>query len=264
MMSGRSDLLKNTFSKVIADYEAARPVYPVELKKQIEVFSGIQPGAALMEVGAGTGQATGLFLEDGYPMDLLEVSGEQVRFLREKYGAYSNIRVKQGYFEEYEADRKYDLIYSATAFHWVKSDIGYPKAWHFLKDGGTLAVFWHMSSVVKHEGDVFDGLNAIRAKYLPDVGDGFDEAGVEQVRQKRIAQIQSGGWFGMPQIHEYVWTDEYDADRYAALINTYSDTQLLNEAARTAYLDEIRAHIQNNGGSVQMPQHVMLYLVRKT
>lgn len=262
-MGSQSDLLKNTFSKVIADYETARPTYPMELKERIAEFSGIQPGADVLEVGAGTGQATELFLGGGYSLDLLEVSGEQVRFLKEKYGAHPKVAVKQGYFEEYEADKQYDLICSATAFHWVKSEIGYPKAWKMLKEGGTLAVFWHMSSVTKHEGGVFDGLNAIRRKYLPDAGDGFDEAGVEQVRKKRIAQIRSGGCFGMPEMHEFTWTDEYDANRYAALINTYSDTQLMDEAPRKAYLHEIRTHILTCGGKVEMPQKVMLYLVRK-
>lgn len=262
-MGSQSDLLKNTFSNVIADYEAARPGYPVELKKRIEEFSGIRPGAQLLEVGAGTGQATGLFLGGGYSLDLLEVSDEQVGFLQEKYGAYSGIAVKKGYFEKYEADKKYDLIYSATAFHWVKSEIGYPKAWEMLKEGGTLAVFWHMSSVTKHEGGVFDGLNEIRRKYLPDAGDGFDETGVEQVRRKRIHQIQSGGCFGFPEMHGFIWTDEYDAERYVRLINTYSDTQLLEETVRAAYLHEIRTHILKSGGRVEMPQRVMLYLVRK-
>ena len=262
-MSSRSELLKNTFSNVISDYEAARPSYPGGLKEQIEVFSGIQPGAELLEVGAGTGQATGLFLEDGYSLDLLEVSDDQTRFLKEKYRLYPWVSVKKGYFEEYETDRKYDLIYSATAFHWVRSEIGYPKAWNMLKEGGTLAVFWHMSSVVKHEGGVFDGLIQIRRTYLPDAGDGFDEAGVEQVRMKRIAQIQSGGCFGLPQMYEFTWKDEYDADRYAALVNTYSDTQLLDESTRNAYLDEIRQHIVKSGGRVEMPQRVMLYLVKK-
>ena len=223
-MSSQSDLLKNTFSRVITDYEAARPTYPIRLKERIELYSGIQPGAVLLEVGVGTGQATGLFLEGGYSLDLLEVSGEQAQFLRDKYRGYPEITVKQG---------------------------------------GTLAVFWHMSSVTRHVGGVFDGLNAIRRKYMPDADEGFDEAGVERSRQKRIDQIRSGGCFGMPEMHEFTWTDIYDAERYATLINTYSDTQLLDEAVRMKYLDEIRRHILNNGGRVEMPQRVMLYLVRK-
>lgn len=40
-MSARNDLLKNTFSNVINDYEYARPKYPQELYEKISMFAGI-------------------------------------------------------------------------------------------------------------------------------------------------------------------------------------------------------------------------------
>lgn len=67
----------------------------------------------------------------------------------------------------------------------------------------------------------------------------------------------------MPEIYEYRWTDTYDADRYVTLLNTYSGTQALSEEKRSAYLGEVKAHIMANGGMVELPQHVMLYLVKK-
>jgi len=75
-------------------------------------------------VGAGTGQATDLFITHGHHLDLLEVSDEQVSFLRQKYAANQNIAVMKKYFEDYESDQQYNLIYSATAFHWIKCEIG--------------------------------------------------------------------------------------------------------------------------------------------
>lgn len=58
-----NDQLKDTFSQVIAAYDYARPTYPSELHEQIIAFSGLERGADLLEVGAGTGQATDLFLD---------------------------------------------------------------------------------------------------------------------------------------------------------------------------------------------------------
>lgn len=84
-----------------------------------------------------------------------------------------------------------------------------------------------------------------------------------KVKERRIAQIQSGGCFGEPEVFEYRWMDTYDADRYVTLLNTYSGTQTLSEERRIAYLDEVRAYINASGGKVELPQHVMLYLVRK-
>lgn len=253
-----SDQLKNTFSKVTEVYDYARPTYPRELREQIITFAGLERGADLLEVGAGTGQATDLFLS--YSPTLLEVSDEQVAFLRAKY---PSLRVDKDYFETYEPDRTFDLIYSATAFHWVDSTVGYPKAWRMLKDGGTMAVFWHMSSVMRYDCGLFPILNDLKQKYMPGASLGFDEAGVEAVRQKRFAQFQSGGFFKKPELFEYRWTDVYDADRYAALVESYSDTQLLPEAARRAYLDEIRTTIDQNGGKVEIPQHVLLFMQKR-
>lgn len=269
-----SNFLKNTFSKVITDYDLARPTYPEEVYQQIMQFSEIGENANILEVGAGTGQATDLFVNsnrysesikiNNFYLDLLEVSDEQVAFLKNKYHKYPQITVKKDYFEEYKKDKQYDLIYSATAFHWVKSDIGYPKAWEMLKPGGTLAVFWQMSSVTYYDDEIFKGLNAIKQKYLPNESLGFDTQGINKVKEKRISQIQSGGYFEMPEIYEFRWVDTYDADKYTKLVNTYSSTQTLPEDVKNSYLEEIKKYINNNGGIVILPQLVMLYLVKKT
>ena len=132
-----------------------------------------------------------------------------------------------------------------------------------LNDSGVLAVFWHMSSVTLHDSGIFVGLNEIKKKYLPEESLGFDKEGIEGVRQKRISQIQSGNYFGIPVIKEYRWIDTYDADRYSLLLESYSSTQTLDEEHKKLYLSEVRDYINSNGGVVEMPQHVMLYLVKK-
>ena len=256
-----NDLLKNTFSAVIRDYDYARPTYPAALRDDILRFSGLRSGANILEVGAGTGQATELFVSGGYSLDLLEVSDAQADFLRAKYDGRA--RVFRDYFEAFTPDRSYDLIYSATAFHWIDCNAGYPKAWNMLRPGGTLAVFWHMSSVMLHTGGVFDGLNALRKIYLPDAAPGFDADGLTAAKAKRVRQVQSGGFFGAPVQYDYRWTDVYDADRYAALINSYSETQLLPAGARANYLADVRSHILDCGNRVEMPQLVCLYLAKK-
>ncbi|WP_455716277.1 class I SAM-dependent methyltransferase [Anaerosporobacter sp.] len=100
----------------------------MDLFYEICKFTNLNEGQNILEVGAGTGQATDLFVSKSYNLDLLEVSKNQVDFLKNKYRTNKNIAVTESYFEEYKTDKEYDLIYSATAFHWVNSEIGYPKA----------------------------------------------------------------------------------------------------------------------------------------
>ena len=127
-----------------------------------------------------------------------------------------------------------------------------------------MAVFWHMSSVTLHDTGIFVGLDKIKKKYLPNEFQGFDKAGIEGVRQRRVSQIKSGDCFSDPVIKEYRFADTYDAERYALLLESYSSTQTLDADSRRKYLDEVRAYINENGGIVEMPQHVMLYLVKKS
>lgn len=141
--------------------------------------------------------------------------------------------------------------------------MGYPKAWNMLNDGGTLAVFWQMSSVTYHDKGIFKFLNEIQKKYMPNCSLGFDAQGIEKVKQKRIVQVQSGGYFAIPSYYDFKWIDTYDAERYVKLLNTYSSTQLLDEQVRVHYLDDIKHAISEFGGVIEMPQHVCLYMVHK-
>lgn len=99
-MSDMNHLLKNTFSKVIQDYEYARPKYPCEIYDMIRQFAKLKAGADILEVGAGTGQATELFVDGDSHLDLLEVSEEQINFLKSKYKSKSNVCVHKEYFEQ--------------------------------------------------------------------------------------------------------------------------------------------------------------------
>ena len=258
----KSVLLKDTFNNVVDVYDKARPTYPQELLEDVLKFANLSFFENGLEVGAGTGQATDLFLNSIKKLDIVEVGDKQVEFLNEKYSD-KKVSVHKVYFEDYSSEEKYDLIYSATAFHWVDATVGYPKAWNMLNEGGVMAVFWHMSSVTYRDYGIFVGLDKIKRKYLPSESLGFDDEGIEDVRNKRIEQMQSGKCFSSPVMKEYRWIDKYDAERYALLLESYSSTQTLEEEDKIKYLTEVKDYIKINGGCVDLPQHVMLYMAKK-
>lgn len=254
------DVKKNLFKNVISEYEYGRPQYPPELYEAIFRFSGIGPESVILEVGAGTGQATDLFAANGHKLDLIEVSSEQTAFLRKKYAENHNVNVMKYYFEDFEPDKQYDLIYSATAFHWIKCENGYPKAWRMLRDGGTMAVFWNVFFDLRHSGSFFDGLNEINRKYMPDESIGEE---IDAIKEKRIKQITVDGYFDTPEYAEFHWVDLYDAKRFAALMNTAAGALVLNESKRKGYHDAIEKYVLDQGGVAEVPQTVSLYLVKK-
>lgn len=257
-----STSLKDTFQNIVDVYDKARPRYPQTLLNDILCFSDVSSFQTGLEVGAGTGQATEMFIDKIEQLDVVEVGEKQVEFLNHKFKD-RNVFAYKSYFEDFDTVKKYDLIYSATAFHWVDANIGYPKAWSMLNNGGTMAVFWHMFSVTFHDEGLFKGLNRIDKKYMPDHSLGFDDKGIEEVKKRRISQIQSGNFFSVSNIKEYRWNDKYDADRYSLLLESFSSTQKLPENKKLQYLHEVKQYINENGGNVVVPQHVMLYLMKK-
>ena len=254
------DIKKNLFQTVISDYEFGRPKYPEELYEKIQHFSGISPTSEILEVGAGTGQATDLFLSHGHKLDMLEVSDEQVDYLRRKYKDHPNGTIFKNYFEDYVADKEYDLIYSATAFHWIKCEDGYPKAWKMLRMGGTMAVFWNVFFDMYHTGGIFDELNEIKKAYMPTETLGLT---LDEIKEKRIKQITVEGFFVEPEYYEFHKSERYDVQRFLAYLKTDSGTLMLDDVTRSKYLDAVSTCLERHGGSLEVPEIVSLYLVKK-
>lgn len=81
-MNMDADLLKNTFQNVVDVYDKARPCYPKELLDDVLKFANKEMFEQGLEIGAGTGQATDLFLDKIENLELVEVGASQVEVLR--------------------------------------------------------------------------------------------------------------------------------------------------------------------------------------
>src|SRR6266496_6141169 len=56
------------------------------------------------------------------------------------------IEVEIGGFESWDArERRFDLIVSGQAWHWIDPDVGAAKAASLLRPGGLLVPFWNFS-----------------------------------------------------------------------------------------------------------------------
>lgn len=255
---------KEVFQNIIRDYEAARPGYPDELFCDIVNFAGLTPNANILEVGAGPGQATGYFVRNGYHVTALEISGKQVSFLNEKFAHQGHFFGICSTFEEYPDDEEYfDLIFSATAFHWIKPEIGYPKAFRLLKGNGAIAVFWHLASIVEPKTEIQQQIRAVFRKYAPQLDDYLTMKEAEELHLRRIAEVQTGNLFQFPVANIYRWDDAYTTQRYLRLMNSYSDFHSIASDQREAIMTETAALIEQAGGTILIPQEVRLYMARK-
>lgn len=254
----------HVFKDVISDYEIARPGYPVELFTDIVNFSILTNDAKILEIGSGPGQATDYFVKNRYSITGLEIEKKQVQYLLGKYSKHRNFNSICSSFEEYDGlEESYDLIISATAFHWIKPEVGYPKAYNLLKKNGVMVVFWHMSSIIEPQTEMLNEIRNICRNIAPEFDDYLSLEEAEDLHNRRISEIQTNNLFNKPVSMVYRWDDEYTTERYLKLINSFSNFHDLDNNKKKAILEAIRDYIDRKNGKVIVPQEVRLYMAKK-
>jgi SAM-dependent methyltransferase len=128
--------LRATFDQVALQYDEARPGYPEALFDDVVTLSKIPQGGRILEIGCGTGQATVPFARLGYRILCIELGEDLAAGARHKLDAYPWVEVRTGAFEDWLTEEgAFDLVISATAFHWIDPKVAYPKAAKALRRG---------------------------------------------------------------------------------------------------------------------------------
>ena len=203
--------LKTTFNTAPTLYEDVRPGYPEELIQDVLDISGLSDRSRILEVGCGTGKATQPFAGRGYELVCLDIGADLIAVAKERLEGFPNVSFVERAFEEWESDEKFDLVISATAFHWVDPKVRYLKASEVLKSRGFLAVFSNQH-VRKDEGFFAESQSLYDKYYSPLITSGPTHAtnfpGVEA--------------FQDPIKRVYPWSQTYSSEQYIKLLGTYS------------------------------------------
>lgn len=252
---------KYLFDEVVINYDKRRADYGIQLFHDILDYAGITAHKSIIEVGCGTGKATGPFLKTGCSVTAIELGKNLALYTKEKYKDYSNLNVIQSAFEDYQCDdNKFDMLYSATAFHWIAPEIGYKKTYRILKNGGTLALFWSKSSV--NDDPLYRKIQSIYNKFLPQWGSDEtknDHASRYPIIQKQLAEYG----FADFQFHLYHNSRTMTGEEYVELLDTYSDHRALDKVIRVSLYNSIRAAIEESGNELIINDTFDLYLARK-
>src|SRR5215210_4149849 len=121
-------------------YDRARPGYPAGVFDSLAEMAGLGPGARVLEIGCGTGQATVPLAERGCRIVAVELGAELAAVARRNLARFPDVEVVTGAFEDWPLPSEpFDLVLSATAFHWIDPAIRVVKSADALRPGGTLA-----------------------------------------------------------------------------------------------------------------------------
>ncbi|MBL4937689.1 methyltransferase domain-containing protein [Clostridium sp. YIM B02515] len=254
---------KYAFDKVAEEYDRIRPTYPIKVFKDIIEYSNLKQDDNIIEIGCGTGQATEGFVNLGYTnITAVELGKDLCKIAADKFKHYKNINIFHSDFEGWKEKQgqKFDLAISATAFHWIKQNIGYKKTAELLTESGTIGFFWthHVPGI----GEIFTEISEAYQKYAPHL-DYNNSNQVEEIIEERIKSINATCLFKDLVVKRYEWVDKYSSEDYIALFNTNSAHQVLDADIKDKLFNNIRETIKKHGDQILKPQFVVLYLARK-
>ncbi len=232
-------------------YEAGRPPYPDALWSRLRTLGVLRPGLRALDLGAGTGQATGPLLAAGLSVTAVEPGERLARRLAERFPA---ARLRVARTEDVELPRAgYDVAVAATSIHWMDLDVVLPRVREALATDGRFLV-WRTEF-----GDPTASLTPFRERVAeivarrPPVVDVRRRGGTAELARA----LTAGDLFAVEEIDVTRWSVDLDEARVRALFATFSDW---NEAEVAAAGDAAR----DLGGTVREHYVTPLIVLRGT
>ncbi len=248
------------------NYDRARPSYPPALFDDLWAY--LDPGAraqpATVEVGPATGQATHSLLARGARVTAVELGPRLAAFLAAKYVDQPALRVVNAAFEDaLLPEASADLLFSATAYHWVDAAVRMSRPHALLRPGGVLAIV--DTNQVRDDADrsYFERSQPLYARYWPDQQT-YRPGPEPDLVPPIFEEVRASGLFEDVRLSRYRWDQRYDVDAYIALVRSYSNTFELPPDRREAFLRDLRAFVAaEEGASVLRPLVITLVTGRK-
>ncbi|MER5784459.1 class I SAM-dependent methyltransferase [Streptomyces mobaraensis] len=266
---GRPDRARRAvFGEAAEEYDAARPGYPAQLCADVLEFArhGAEGRVEALEVGAGTGKATLAFAALGVSVTAIEPDPRMAAVLARHHADRPGITVHPGEFETWDAaGRRFDLLFSAQAWHWVDPEVRWSRARSVLRPGGALALFWNDWYIT--DEPLRRELVAVHDRFLPERPRHsiLDEHPSESVRGEHswvTAELSADPGFTDLGHHAYSTTHERSATGIAALLTSLSFYRVQPEDTRRRLLAEVARTVDAHGGRVDLMTTTALFLAR--
>jgi hypothetical protein len=184
---------------------------------------------------------------------------------RRNLAPFPEVEVRVGAFEDAPLEpASFDLVASATAFHWVAPEVRYAKAAAALRAGGALALWWSEHVRTAAGADFFDAVQAVYRREAPELAARYPGLPRPEERPDRSAEIEGSGLFDVVALRRYVWEVPYGAGEYVDLLATYSPHWALDRASWDRLSSGIRELIESRfGGRIVKTYLAILHVARQ-
>lgn len=239
--------LRSTFGEDAALYDRCRPGYPTALFDDLRQLAGIGPGSTVLEIGCGTGQATVPLARLGCALTAVELSGSLAARARRNLAHLPNADVVVAAFEDWPLPAgAFDVVLSATAFHWIDPSVRVSKAAHALRADGSLAVI-STHHIAGGTAPFFVDVQRCYEQFDPATPPGLRLSAAADIPAES-SEFDQSGRFGPVDFRRYEWEASYSTAEYLDLLCTYSGHRALPGQAREGLLGCIRQLIDDRHG----------------
>lgn len=255
--------LRQTFDTVAQLYDEMRPSYPDAVFDDAIALSGAGPATKILEIGCGTGHATQGFAARGLAIECVELGENMAAIARQRLAPYPRVTIEVADFDHWTTLKRYDLVYSVSAYHWLNPATREERIAALLAPAGWLAV-WRNRHIRNGSCDDFlDEAQSIYSQEAPELA----KRGM-LLRPNEIVEGErdelSRAHFDEPLLRVYFWSRPYTAVEYVQMLCTHSDHQLLPAGRRARLFDRLATLIDTRyGGSVIKDYATLLQMARK-
>ncbi|GAA1035330.1 class I SAM-dependent methyltransferase [Virgisporangium ochraceum] len=253
--------LRTTFGEDAERYDRARPRYPAQMFDDLAA-AGVRPGARVLEIGCGTGQATTDLAERGHRIVAVELGADMAAVARRNLARFGSVEVVTAAFEDWPLpDEPFDVVFSATAFHWIDPAVRVSKSADALRPGGLLATV-RTEHIAGGNPEFWVAAQTCYERFDPSTPPGLRQQPASAIPEDDRELVPSGR-FGPARFHRYEWDASYTTAEYLDLLLTYSGHRALPAAQRSGLLDCIAGLIEGNGGRIVKRYLTELRLARR-
>ncbi len=241
---GDPHVLRATFDDSPELYDRTRIVAPQELFDDLVAIASLAPGARLLEIGCGTGQATMPLAERGFEIVAVELGESLAAFARQKLARFPQVEIVASPFEQWDARaERFDAVVAFNSFHWVDPELRFAKPAQMLRDRGALAVVG-MRFVAPDDAD--PAWLELQEEYEAVVGPSARSQAPPHpdALRDRSAEFEESGCFRNVRLRRYLWQVTFDADGYIDLLRTSSWHRSLDDGVRRSLFERIHRRIR--------------------
>ena len=254
----------DTYNHAVDAYRAVRPTYPTAVFDRIERYTNLPASPRVLEIGAGTGQATQQMAARGWRVLALEPGADLARSARAELAEFDTVDVRTSRFENAElTDNAFDLIAAATAWHWIDPTRGIPKAARLLRPDGAIALWWN-AHVTDTPDPRWTPIRRVYEQVAPDLAH-LAPLTPDRHDYDPAVELATSGLFDKVEQHNFPFSVTYTSNDFLALIATSASHRPLPAEARTHRHRELdRAINCDLGGVVTKPYNCFLVLAKST